>query len=63
MAICQPVQAVCKTKQTKQESVAEGSSGILHILFIPAGGRRRFLTSGLFIAVVLRVNTLYSLYI
>ena len=35
-AICQPGQAACKTKQAKQESVAEGRYAAVHILFIPA---------------------------
>ena len=35
-AICQLVQAVCKTKQVKQESVAEGGYAAVYILFIPA---------------------------
>ena len=36
MAICQPVQAACKTKQAKQESVTKGGFSIVCILFIPA---------------------------
>ena len=36
MAICQPVQAACKTKQAKQNSVTKGGSSIVHVLFIPA---------------------------
>ena len=36
MAICQLVQAACKRKQVRQESMAKGSSSIVHILFIPA---------------------------
>ena len=36
MAICQPVQAACKTKQVKQESVAKSACSIVHILFTPA---------------------------
>ena len=36
MTICQSVQAACKTKQAKKESVAKGSSGIVRILFTPA---------------------------
>ena len=36
MAICQLVEAACKTKQAKHESVAKGGSGIMRILFIPA---------------------------
>ena len=36
MTICQLVQAACKTKHVKQESVAKGSSSIVHILVIPA---------------------------
>ena len=35
-SICQPVQAVCKTKQANQKSVAEGGYAAVHILFIPA---------------------------
>ena len=36
VAICQLVQAACKTKQVKQESVARGGYTTVHILFIPA---------------------------
>ena len=34
-AIYQLLQAMCKTEQAKQVSVAKGGSGIVRILFIP----------------------------
>ena len=55
MAICQLVQAACKTKQVKQKYVAKGSSSIVRVLFIPAAvAEGRIFTSGLYVAVVLR---------
>ena len=46
------MQAACKIKRVKLKSVAEGSSSIVHVLFIPAAVAEGGIL-GVFMAVIL----------
>ena len=56
------MQAACKTKQLKQESVAKGASNIVHVLFIPAAAAEGgTLCQGYLWQLFYGVNTQYGM--